>query len=68
MYRLFYGRNELTIDDGILFSNQRKTEYLTLVEKSEEVFKYDYLDMIGELQGRKFLQTTFLEVSQEGEL
>jgi hypothetical protein len=39
-HNLFFGRNELTIDDGILFSNERTTEYLTVVEESEDVFKY----------------------------
>ena len=39
-HNLFFGRNELTIDDGILFSKKRTTEYLTLVRESEDVFKY----------------------------
>ena len=59
-HNLFFGRNELMIDDGILFSNERTTEYLTLVEKSEDVFKYEHVDQIGELKGRKFIQTTSL--------
>jgi hypothetical protein len=59
-HNLFFGRNELMIDDGILFSNERTTEYLTLVEKSEDVFKYEHVDLIGELKGRKFIQTTSL--------
>ena len=29
-YELYFGRNQLTIDDGIFFKNERTTEYLTL--------------------------------------